>query len=65
MIRIVIEIDVVESDRAGVRVSTAPFNPREQPDSVGRAFIGIMEAINGYMHANGAPQFDCLKRNRP
>jgi hypothetical protein len=68
MIRVSIEIDTVKplggimenEFGVGVRVSGAVV-PQDVPEGEGATLIGILLAINGYMHSRGAPDFDCTK----
>lgn len=64
MIRFSVEIDTVATggNRYGVGVRIAgDVNPHAVPHAEGATLIGLLTAINGYMHDRGMPEFDCLK----
>lgn len=65
MIRMIIQIDTDHTtpNLAGVAVHTEAFDPKDQPTHVGTTWIGICYAINDYMRAGGALNFDCMKRH--
>lgn len=71
MIRMVIEISEVQLPGqttefgAGVRVATDPFIATETPKSEGATWVGLSMAINDYMRARGAPDFNCLAPHLP
>jgi hypothetical protein len=68
-IRIIIDIDTPKGPKidaggytlAGVNVVTEPFTPADQPASVGTTWAGLCMAINDFMRARGATNFDCLR----
>jgi hypothetical protein len=58
-----IDTDPATPSAAGVAVHTEAFSAKEQPTHVGTTWIGICTAINDYMRAGGARDFDCLKKH--
>jgi hypothetical protein len=66
---LIITIEIVEGPEgpdgpARVIVKTDAAKPGEVADDVGRTWFGLCCALNGYMHARGAPGFDVLKPYR-
>jgi hypothetical protein len=65
MITLQLEISTVQTGGnefgVSVRITGGPLDVKNTPEAEGATLIGVGMAINEYMRARGASNFNCLK----
>lgn len=65
MITLQITIAEIPQGGVGVNVQTNGADMTTATDEEGATWVGLCQAINGYMHSVGATNFDCLRQKGP